>query len=249
MQADADPAVRLGEALDLCRRYLNLTTGPMGFGPLAVYNLLDTLADAIKAKYPQSLCKSGCSGCCQQHRAFIRIHRIEWEPMAGAIAAWEPERRDVFLARFWAVHGPYLPTYEAWQAKLDEADRVQAPRPNPVRDEFPIDCPMLEDQRCQVYAERPAICRAFGHFGLSSTATDGKIYACADQQEVLAPEGHRRHSDGKLTVPLPSFTPFYRRLEELAGHKAPATPDEPSKAPGDLLLIALWVARTFPRAT
>lgn len=215
----------LPEALTLCRDSLNMTYRLQGDDRHAVYPLLDALGGAVAADQPASLCKAGCSACCAQHKAFFRIFRSEWEPIEQALRARGEQLLGAFLRHFYEVYGPYLPALEQWQLRLDRDDAAR-----PVREEFPVDCPLLEDHRCSVYADRPSICRAFGLFGLSTTAQDGKIYACLEQQDALAPEtGH-----SSPTALLPSFTPFYKRVELLCHGE-------------DKRLIPLWIARTFPR--
>ncbi|APR80606.1 Hypothetical protein A7982_05953 [Minicystis rosea] len=112
-------------------------------------------------------CHEGCAACCRQ---LVPISVVEARALARAIEALPMERRAAVRARFAAAvvtleriglldpHAPpgrmMLQSRLADPARgwLDVTARYFAAQ---------IPCPLLEDERCSLYDERPLVCREY----------------------------------------------------------------------------------------
>lgn len=81
----------------------------------------------------QMACASGCSGCCQQTLSLFPVELARLKP---AVLALDAETRELLR------------------------DRVGPAGQPPAESERP--CPLLVDDRCAVYDDRPTICRSHG---------------------------------------------------------------------------------------
>ena len=112
---------------------------------------------ATQAKGRSISCKEGCAACC---RHLALISDVEARSLADLVERMPEPRRSVVRARFAAARqrmtdaGLAEPAHTA--ASLP-ADRLKAL----ATDYFKlwIDCPLLEDERCSVYDDRPLVCR------------------------------------------------------------------------------------------
>lgn len=189
-----------------------------------LYQLVDRVTDGVRAAFPESLCRSGCSACCHYPTSLFNVTGSEWEAIVRHVeTAWEPERLERFRTRFWREHGPYMRRMRVLGALVSFPLPV-FPRPGSI----PPACPFLEDDRCSIYPARPTHCRAFGHFTIQYWWRKTPfIYGCLKQiatlKEALAAPGRPQ---------LPSLNPLDIKLWGLARGKA--------------RLLALWTARTWP---
>jgi Fe-S-cluster containining protein len=139
-------------------------------GPTRLMQLLplaNSLADAVTGMAEQAVakqgqkisCKKGCAACC---RSMVAISEVEARRLRELVESLPEPRRSQVLARF----------AEAIR-RLDEAGLLDALR-NRERwtdADYPkievryfaqrIACPLLEDEACSIYPERPATCREF----------------------------------------------------------------------------------------
>ena len=116
-----------------------------------LYVLLDELVAAVKAAYPGSLCKAGCSACCDSSTAIFDVSPPEWARMEAHMDhVWTEAERARFAARFEADHAPRLGAYRALSAI-----RFFEPIADRHFEQQPYRCPFLVDGRCSIYAARP----------------------------------------------------------------------------------------------
>ncbi|MBM3266349.1 MAG: hypothetical protein FJZ01_01770 [Candidatus Sericytochromatia bacterium] len=191
-----------------------------------LYPWLDRLAAGARTLYPEIPCGAGCSACCHYPVSLYTIAEAEWRPMADLVARkWPRERLEAFVRRFWGSHGPYL-----WRLRVLNF-LMEIPLPVVARREaIPLACPFLEDDRCAVYAARPAIARAFGLFSFKHFFLRKPVpYGCDLTRERLDPVLAIKDRPG-----LPSFNPFFGVRGALAR--------------GPRRFIPLWVAREWPRS-
>lgn len=191
-----------------------------------LYHLIDDLSAGVKVAVPESLCKSGCSGCCEYPAALFTASREEWDTVLAFVEAnWSEAEKASFLDRFRSTHGRYLRRLQAINWVMEFPLPVH-PRPAAV----PLSCPFLDDGKCSIYAARPTYCRTFGHFSYKYWMM-GKpfIYACQMQSDALTPVLSKR-----LRANLPSFNPILNKRWGLAS--------------GKKRLLALWVEKQWPSA-
>lgn len=101
------------------------------------YERLQAKADlhfeAVSAQHARQMrCRAGCSGCCGRH---LTLFAVEAEHLSRAIAC--------------------LPGEQAERVAGQSRRALEEPRAFPG-------CPLLLDDRCAVYADRPIICRTHG---------------------------------------------------------------------------------------
>ncbi|BBK38880.1 hypothetical protein STAQ_39580 [Allostella sp. ATCC 35155] len=104
--------------------------------------------EAMARKEPVA-CRAGCNYCCHQ---VVSARAPEIFLLARAVAAQPPEQRTVLAAR----------VREA-AAAVDGMTVAERHRRN-------LPCPLLEDGRCAVYADRPLACRAFASTDVEACA-------------------------------------------------------------------------------
>ncbi|MBU6428471.1 MAG: YkgJ family cysteine cluster protein [Cyanobacteria bacterium REEB65] len=192
-----------------------------------LHQLVDTLAAGARAAFPESLCKAGCSDCCYYPTSLFNVKRTEWDAIVRYIEAnWSVERRQAFVERFWHEHGPYV-----WRLRI-LGYLVGIPLPVfPEPQSVPAACPFLEADRCSIYPARPTQCRAFGHFSVQYWwRRQPLLYGCLEQVKRL-----RTALQEPGRAQLPSLNPLEWKLWGLAF--------------GPKRLLALWVAKTWPRRT
>ncbi|WP_374446896.1 YkgJ family cysteine cluster protein [Stella sp.] len=115
---------------------------------------------AFEAMAPRGpvACRAGCNYCCHQ---VVSARAAEIFLLARAIAALPEDRRQALTGRIRAA--------AAATAGMAVAERHRRNLP----------CPVLEDGRCALYAERPLACRAFA-------STDAEACARAFAHEPVA---------------------------------------------------------------
>lgn len=100
---------------------------------LLVFGRAQQTIDEVTANAPRLGCKSGCAWCCYQN---VEVTIPEAILIAAHIAADDPRRASIAEAA-------------ATLGGLDHAARQRTGKP----------CPLLVDNRCSVYADRPLMCR------------------------------------------------------------------------------------------
>lgn len=224
LDAEAHP---LSAALEAAREELprvdNLGLTGDGRDLLAV---TDRLADAVKEAYPESLCASGCSACCQYPVGLFDIDRAEWEVLKRyLLTQWTDVERAAFYARFRERFDPYR--LKLWILNL----AMTFPLPVTSRPEgLPLACPFLVDDRCVVYPARPIVCRTFGLFSvLRPGHRESLLYACEKQGDALSAA---MNGEGPCIMP-PSVNPVRLALGRFLTFK--------------YQLLPLWLWQDFPR--
>jgi Fe-S-cluster containining protein len=126
----------------------------------AVYGEFDTRSAAY-ARTPSNphLCFAGCSHCCRRGAFFAvtLVEALRWtlavaglpEPLAARVRT-ESMRLLELQREAFGEDSPGNRDEETFSARVA---RVAAAGPA---------CPLLEDDRCSVYANRPFLCRAYG---------------------------------------------------------------------------------------
>jgi Fe-S-cluster containining protein len=210
----------VGEAIRAFRDRLGEVTNMGESGDSRdLYVLLDELVSVVKATYTGSLCKAGCSACCDSSTAIFDVSPTEWARIVSHMAtAWTDAERAAFEARFASEHAPRLRAY-----RLLSAIRFFEPIADRHFAEAPYRCPFLVDGRCSVYAARPLACRMYGHFATRTRwYTAPAVYACRKQTDYL--------SDVRATQPLhlPSANMVLARAKRLMK--------------GRVRILPLWIA-------
>lgn len=174
-----------------------------------LYWLIDYLCFAVDQAYPRIPCGGGCSECCTNQ--LFRVSAAEWAVVRRGLAALPAGTREAVYAYNHTIYAAHRANLEglaaAWTAGERAAPALHADTPSP--------CPMLIDGRCGVYADRPAICRAFGYF--SATVDDKASILMCHQR---GPDWIRAlEADGVENLPMPSWNPIQRKVEELNGRR------------------------------
>lgn len=153
--------LQIGESADPIR--IGLPSGavqPVDMLP-ALRIILDTVmaraVAAAEARGRPISCKEGCAACC---RHLALISDIEAQSLVDLVDQMPEPRRSVVRARF-AAAGRRLT-----EAGLAERGRNAAGLPPEQLTALATDyfrlriaCPLLEDERCSVYNDRPLVCR------------------------------------------------------------------------------------------
>ena len=170
-----------------------------------LYWLLDYLSFAVDQAYPAHPCRQGCSECC--HNQVFRVTEAEWRVAREGLLQLDPTQREGILARAETVYGPFREAMEALAAAWTAGER---PDPALHRDS-PKTCPALEDGRCSIYAERPAICRAYGYF---SAQVEGRpsLLICHQRGPAWV---EALEAEGVTDLAMPNWNPVQRQLNQL----------------------------------
>ncbi|HEY9724159.1 MAG TPA: YkgJ family cysteine cluster protein, partial [Oscillatoriaceae cyanobacterium] len=219
-EAEAIPAV--GEAIRAFRAALPDADNLGRTGDSRdLYVLVDRLTAAVREAYPASLCRAGCSRCCETSTAVFDVSRAEWDRIAQHLdTAWTAEEREALAARFEREQRPQLSAYRllglvGFFEPLMDAYFAR----NPYR------CPFLVDGRCSIYAARPLVCRMYGYFQIRRRwYTPASIYACRDQTRTLS---------AQTPLHLPATNTVAVRSRRLTGGRA--------------RLLAFWIAGWLKR--
>lgn len=171
-----------------------------------LYYLIDYMSFAVERTYPQIPCFKGCSHCCS--KSAFRVSAVEWRRVRAALDALPAEARIETLARNRKLYGEHRERLEALALAWSRGE-------SPPRI-FDLDCPMLVSGRCSIYADRPAICRAYGY---SSAEVNGvhKLLICKEETE----EWFRQMEAPEVPpFPMPRWNPIQRKIEALNGVEA-----------------------------
>lgn len=182
------------------------------------YTHLDRLADGVAKAFPESFCRSGCSGCCHYPVGLFTTSMTEWDVMRRHMEdVWTDAEREDFVARFQAVYGGWWRVVLSWLQNNFAAILLSAPFVMRKK----LACPFLKDHRCTIYAARPYQCRTFGYFAAREwPAKLPKVYACSAQGDnmlnLLAREGPQ--------MQLPVMNPIVKRIRKLCAGPKQALP-------------------------
>ena len=169
---------------------------------------------AAEASGAQVTCKPGCAACCRQ---LVPISGLEARQVAEVVEALPPKRRREVRRRFAeavarmeevglldareargrsALRGTPLPGESSWDNVSRRYFAAQ------------IACPLLEGERCGVYADRPMICREYHVVTPSDWCAEHSGRAQAVERpvrmsEALAEAGNAIAGTEFASVPLP----------------------------------------------
>ena len=157
-------------------------------------------------------CREGCSACCSH---LVPISAIEARALADVVAAMPPERRERVRARFddavRRMEGSGLLDRAAPRGR---SALVSAAAPGKTWDdvsrryfEARIPCPLVEEDRCSVYEDRPLVCREYAVTTPSSWCDrlSGDVEALERPvrlSEALAEAGHAVAGVTRASIPL-----------------------------------------------
>ncbi|HKU94290.1 MAG TPA: YkgJ family cysteine cluster protein [Vineibacter sp.] len=153
--------LQIGETADPIR--IGLPAGDVL--PEDVLPALRTITDIVMARAAAAAeargrtitCREGCAACC---RHLALISDIEARSLADLVERMPEPRRSAVRARF-AAAGKRMT--EAGFAELAyNAASLLPDRLETLADDYfrlQIACPLLEDERCSVYDDRPLVCR------------------------------------------------------------------------------------------
>lgn len=165
--------------------------------------LVDYLAFKVGKSLPSHPCQEGCDGCCMGPVAFP-VTEIEWEGIRGYL-----DRRGMLERYREAARSLF--SFEGERELLERLASGWERKEDPVVPAESWVCPLLVEGRCQVYAVRPLICRAYGFFAVLLDEKE-TLLMCQRMGEVF-----REKLEREKTVPLPMWEPFRRRLREING--------------------------------
>ncbi len=127
----------------------------------ALRTITDTVmaraAAAAEARGRSISCKEGCAACC---RHLALISDVEARSLTDLVDKMPEPRRSVVRARFAAAGQRMIEAglaELAYNAASLPPDRLKALATDYFR--LQIACPLLEDERCSVYDDRPLVCR------------------------------------------------------------------------------------------
>lgn len=121
----------------------------------------------VEAEGARVTCRAGCAACCRQ---LVPISVVEARALAGAVAALPAARRaavrDRFQAAVRALEGLGLLDPAAPPGRTSLRSALADPRRgwSEVSARYfaaHLPCPLLEDERCSLYEDRPLVCREY----------------------------------------------------------------------------------------
>ncbi len=129
--------------------------------------LARTLSDSVVAATVNAVestgaaisCKAGCGACC---RNLVAISEVEARRIAAVIHSMPESRRSVVRERFAAARQRL--EQSGLLSRLQDRDRLTDDEYLVLCTEYfalQIACPLLEDESCSIYNERPITCREY----------------------------------------------------------------------------------------
>jgi Fe-S-cluster containining protein len=161
-----------------------------------IYAALDAVASDMKTLHPGSLCRRGCSGCCETPTAVFEASAREWDAIERHLASWDEPRRRRLWQRFEATHRHHLGAYRLlrWLGHFEPLAAWYFRRHGYV-------CPFLDEGACGIYPARPVACRMYGHFATRAPWKRRRgIYGCrlqADYHESRLRDGRPQLPDAE----------------------------------------------------
>lgn len=131
---------------------------------LPVFNqITDQFAEigvqSAASKGRKASCKNRCSACCRQ---MVPISSSEAYALSALLDAMPKSRKSKVKERFSSAIETL--SKKGWVARLDEYETLNPEEQTNVYQEYfleGIPCPLLEDDSCSIYEDRPAICREY----------------------------------------------------------------------------------------
>lgn len=222
----------LGQA---CAVHVDVPVGPCRATDLlpAARALSSSLSDAAvrnaAANGRQVTCSAGCGACCRQ---MVGISAIEAAGVAATVQALPEPRRTAVKERFAdAVRrleaadllDPAAPGGKRTLRGLDPAGDTATAKATSARYlALGIPCPLLEDERCSIYHDRPMMCREYNVSSPPQRCADTGLTGV----EKIAPPAHVGASLGRVArelfdAPL-SVMPLTLSLEWAEANRAEA---------------------------
>ncbi len=131
----------------------------------SVYDQFQQRTDAFKADgCNPHLCRAGCSHCCKQGAVFAvtLVEAVQWSMAVGALP---DEQREHARADAASLLEQQHKTFEDVEGSPDVPGRrdeaLFSSRITRLNASGPA-CPLLFDDLCSVYEDRPLLCRAYG---------------------------------------------------------------------------------------
>lgn len=135
--------------------------------PADLLPLARAIADTVVAQTQQAVeaaglrisCRAGCGACC---RSLVAISEVEARRLQAHIAALPEARRNELQTRFdkalaALANAGLLSSLQQWAGWNEAEYRRQLTAYFAAS----VPCPLLEDESCGLYAERPITCREF----------------------------------------------------------------------------------------
>lgn len=183
-------------------------------------------------------CRAGCSACCRHQP--VPISTTEARRIAAIVDAMPEPRRSAVRARFEDADRRIT----AWNASTGNGLGLNRHRQS--RDErlgayfrLGIPCPLLEDDQCSIYEERPLVCREY--LATSPAENCARLEAPDVVVEVVPrifTEVALAHLLSDETPPAPSRVLLPQSLRWAADHAEDHTPRRAAEA---------WLNRFFER--
>ncbi|MBC7541239.1 MAG: YkgJ family cysteine cluster protein [Candidatus Sericytochromatia bacterium] len=164
---------------------------------LDVYDVFDTLISDMSKAMPPVACRNGCNQCCY-HPPLVTS--LEWSALYPHLLNLSPVRQELLIEQADALR-PLTKDLGALRRRVLGADRAEA-----IGD-FSMQCPMLIDGKCAVYAGRPLVCRGYGQ----TLRISGDKSVFFGSNLAFA---HMRENFPEDTA-LPLFDPYVDRISAL----------------------------------
>lgn len=195
----------------------------------------DTLVDAAIAAVQREgktvSCRAGCGACCRQ---LVPISRTEAHCLTELIVNLPEDRRNRVVDRFLRGRGGAAPA----GCSIGSGPRQGSPTPTNragLCEYFraQVACPLLEDESCSIYPDRPLSCREY--LVTSPAAWCREPDSNVIEKVPLEAKGTKvlfRFDDGEGKSSV-SWLPLVLTLEWAAAHG----PEVQSRLPGDRLFL------------
>ena len=222
---------------------------PMPAGDVTAVDMLPTFRAYTEAAVAHAIthtvaqgkpisCRAGCSACC--HHQLVPISTTEARRIAAFIDAMPEPRRSAVRARFDDADRRII----AWNESTGHG--VGLNRDRQTSDErlgayfsLGIACPLLEDDQCSIYEERPLVCREY------LVTSPAENCARLEEPDIVVEAVPRMFTDVALahllsdaTPPQPSRVLLAQSLRWVADHPQDDAPRRPAET---------WLNRFFER--
>lgn len=175
-----------------------------------LYTLIGQLNNDVLDLYPHIACRTGCNTCCKG-TSMPAVSPSEWKEVYSFILKmWSPEQKSDMIATvldmyhsyteiIWAIHDNLQqnPSQEKLQKLIQILPKLSD-----------TTCPLLVDEKCSVYASRPAKCRAHGSF-LFIFDNYTQLHACQDEVDKM--ETYLREA-GSRKIIMPIWNQFEEKV-------------------------------------
>jgi len=175
-----------------------------------LYGLMEQLTSDVLDLYPHIACRTQCNTCCKGTSMPV-ASASEWAHAHAYLSRyWSLEQRQALITRvktlyqahadiLWEVHANIQQPPD--MAKLEKFARL-LPRMEDSQ------CPFLIDEKCGMYAGRPAKCRAHGGF-LFIFQEHVQLSACASEVEKMEDYVQKQ---GSRKIIMPFWNDFETKI-------------------------------------